>query len=71
MKNLLLSFAFALIAGTSLGQNNKIGFVDVEAVIAALPEYNSAQSSLNSYAETLVPQNVKNKAQQLEEKYKK
>lgn len=71
MKKIVLSLVLAVIASVGFSQTGKIGFVDVEGVIARMPEYTAAQNSLNTFAETLVPQNIKTKAAQLDEKYKK
>ncbi len=69
MKNLFLGFIFLLFAGTSMAQS-KVGFVDVQSVIQAMPNFPSAQQQLNTYAESLITPAMKSKGDAIEAKYK-
>jgi len=71
MKQIVLGIFFILFSSGAIAQTGKIGFVDVQAVITSMPEYTAAQNTLGSFSQTLVPQNIKDKSKQLDEKYAK
>ncbi len=70
MKNVVLGLLFVLFASSGMAQSGKIGFVDVQSVIAAMPEFKSAQQQLSTFAESLISPEMKTKGELIEQKYK-
>ena len=69
MKKLLVVALFLTMSGLSMAQNNKVGYINTDAVIMMMPTFDSVQQEIQTYASSLMTPEMQQKQKDLDEKY--
>lgn len=61
--SMLLSLSFFLVNQNQLQAQNKIGYISIQELVYAMPEFKTATTNLNDYEKALVQQGQDNQAE--------